>query len=101
MSNNKVINFSYKKFQKETGTDHIPTNREVLDKMQEVRDKCDEMDNLICRIIDDIDSIKKSKNKEYDENEYSYSWKIQSLEFRLAIANDTNRLLKIIEEELL
>lgn len=101
MSDN-VINFNFKKFQKDTETDHIPTVREVLDRIQAVRDKYEELDQDISRIIDDVDAIKKSRgNDSYISEDFGVPWKQLTLNFRLKIAKDTDDILGIIEEELL
>ena len=54
-NNDKVVSLQYKKYQKETGRDHIPTYDEVSKRIDEIENKLDEVDHMIARVIDDID----------------------------------------------
>ena len=91
----KITNIDTFKHMKEVGLVEPPTRKEVMNKIQAIRDKYEELDMEISKVIDDIDSIKKSKK------DYSDPWKQLTLDLRVDMANSTDELLEILENELI
>ena len=91
----KVTNIDTFKHMKEVGLVEPPTRKELMNKIQSIKDKYEELDMEISKVIDNIDSIKKP-NKDYND-----PWKQLTLNLRVYIANSTDELLTILENEIL
>lgn len=94
----KVTNIDTFKYKKEVGLVNPPTRKEVMDKIDDLVKKYDELDLYVSRIIDDIDNIKDSYS---EDNEFGdSSWKREALLFRLAIASDVDKLTNTLSSAL-
>ena len=91
----KITNIDTFKHMKEVGLVEPPTRKEVMNKIQSIRDEYEKLDMEISKVIDNIDSIKKSKK------DYNDPWKQLTLDLRVDMANSTDELLEILENELI